>query len=311
MNIADSYKDGIRTAGLYGIGRLVGLRFCEKLIFKTTSKGEDICTIVTFDSNKARKILDDETDHRDAIEVINAISSIEYKTEVVEDHYFEVILENVKIEYSSLLDENVIENYLREVSPIDFGVVFKNLLLNPALKQQEFKKLYDDLNFIQISINDKTDIRKRYEDVIEGTGDKIDSLEFFKLEDTNYGLLAWGWYAVTAFSKNIPSTDKNRAIRLRKHNIQIGDSDLLHKFFKEKRGNDYFYGEIHLFHKELRPDTDRTGLVPTPEALRLQELLKEKFINLDRLYHLASDAKSAIKDIDYGVRKEKDAVITK
>ena len=134
LDIADSYKDGVRTAGLYGIGRLVGLRFCEKLIFKTTYQGEDVCTIVKIDSDEARKILDDVNDHRDAVEVIDAISSVEYQAEVLDDHYFEVILENVKTEYFSLLDEDVIEDYLREVAPIDYGLGFKNLLLNPDRK---------------------------------------------------------------------------------------------------------------------------------------------------------------------------------
>lgn len=38
LNIADSHKDGIGLAGQYGIGRLVGAKYCKRLIFKTSAK---------------------------------------------------------------------------------------------------------------------------------------------------------------------------------------------------------------------------------------------------------------------------------
>ena len=41
LNIADSHKDGIGLAGQYGIGRLVGAKYCKRLIFKTSAKGEN------------------------------------------------------------------------------------------------------------------------------------------------------------------------------------------------------------------------------------------------------------------------------
>ena len=40
LNIADSTKDGINSAGQFGIGRLVGGGYCKKLSFKTSYKGE-------------------------------------------------------------------------------------------------------------------------------------------------------------------------------------------------------------------------------------------------------------------------------
>lgn len=302
LNIADSYKDGISSAGQYGIGRLVGLRFCDKLIFRTTYKGEAILSEVVFDSQKAAAILQDQNDHRSATDVIDAITTLSTTKWDADDHHFEVILEGVKESYSELLNVDVITQYLTEVAPIDYSLLFKNMLLTQFIESYKLNELYSDVKHVKLSINDNLDIRKGYGLKIDGTGDDISALQLIKFEDTDYGFLAWGWFAITAFTKNIPVSDKKRGIRLRKQNIQIGNADLLNQFFDETRGNNYFYGEIFVVHPELRPTSDRADLAPTPQAVRLYEIFKEQFKDLKALYHLANEAKSAEKDILYGRR---------
>ena len=112
LDIADSFKDGKNTAGYYGIGRLTGLQFCERLIFKTSAKGEDEYTQVVFDSNLARQILNDTNDHRNAEEVVNAISIVTTGREEKDAHYFEIEMENIRDVYSQLLDEDSVREYL-------------------------------------------------------------------------------------------------------------------------------------------------------------------------------------------------------
>ena len=302
LDIADSFKDGKNTAGHYGIGRLTGLQFCERLIFKTSAKGEDEYTQVIFDSNLARQILNDTNDHRNAEEVVNAISIVTTGREEKDAHYFEIEMENIRADYSQLLDEDSVREYLEEVAPIDYSTIFKNLLVNPSEIPPHLKVQRDNLKHIRLSINNQVDIRKRYGVEIEGTKDRIKALQYFDIIDDEFGFLAWGWYAVTAFTKGIPSKDRNRGIRLRKKNIQVGTSNLLDKYFEEARGNNYFYGEIFAIHENLRPNSDRTALVATPEAGRFYDLLKVKFHELHKLYHLANDLKTGLKDVLYGER---------
>jgi molecular chaperone HtpG len=302
LDIADSFKDGKNTAGHYGIGRLTGLQFCERLIFRTSAKGEDEYTEVVFDSNMARMILNDTNDHRNAEEVVNSIATVTFGLEEIDKHYFEIEMENIRKDYSQLLDENSVREYLEEVAPIDYSTQFKNLLINRAEIPPHIKSQRDNLKYIQLSINNLVDIRKRYGLEIEGTGDKIKTLHYFDIIDDEYGLLAWGWFAITAFTKAIPIKDLNRGIRLRKKNIQVGTSNLLDKYFDESRGNNYFYGEVFAIHENLRPSSDRTALVATPEAGRFYELLKSKFKDLHKLYHLANELKGGLKDVAYGAR---------
>lgn len=313
LNIADSQKNGITSAGQYGIGRLAGAGFCQWLKFKTSAKGENKASIITFDVDFANQIINDTEDKSSATEVIDAITKLEEVPEDVNKHYFEVTLENVKPDYHDLLDSQKIIEYLKEIAPIDYSINFKTILINTSINKNEntiYKDLYNEIGNIAIHVNGSSAIRKRYNLKIEGTGDDIDSLEFFKINTKKGELLAWGWYAVTPFTKQIPASDPNRGIRLRKHNIQLGTSNLLNKYFSETRGNNYFYGEIFATHPNLRPNSDRSGLAPTPETEILFEELRLIFKDLGKLYHVANDAKNAVKKVTMAVDKQKAGIET-
>ena len=296
LNIADSHKDGIGLAGQYGIGRLVGAKYCKRLIFKTSAKGENRYTEIVFDNDLAHKIISNKEDKSTATQVIDRIISVTVGDEDCDKHYFEVSLEEVSEHHRNLLNVNKVSEYLKEVAPIDYMLEFKNMLYNQCIPIQ-YKNLNEELDYIRLTVNDEIDIRKRYGLTIEGTGDAISTLQFFKFEDDEFGLLAWGWYAITPFTKAIPASDVNKGIRLRKRNIQIGSKDLLNQYFKEARGNNYFYGEIHAVHPNLRPNSSRDGLTHTPEAIKLYGYIKDSFSNLQKLYHFANDAKNIIRDI--------------
>lgn len=296
LNIADSHKDGCSMAGQYGVGRLVGAGYCKTLSFKTTFKGESVASEIIFDVEEARRILDDSEDFSSASEVIDAITSKKEYDADLDNHYFIVTLDVVRSDYPELLDSNVIVNYLKDVAPIDYGIPFKNNLMSASIPS-DYKQLKDAICHYKISINNELDIRKRYGMRVEGTGDEIHTLEFFRLEDHHFGLLAWGWYAITPLSTAIPVSDLNRGIRLRKHNIQIGGCDILNQYFKEARGNGYFYGEVHLVNSKLKPEGSRSGLAPTPEAARFKSLIEDQFKSLGQLYQFANKAKNIAKEV--------------
>jgi molecular chaperone HtpG len=79
LDIADSTKDGINSAGQFGIGRLVGDEYCKKLSFKTSYKGEGEASEIAFDVEAVKSILDDDNDRRSADEVIDAIATVEHQ----------------------------------------------------------------------------------------------------------------------------------------------------------------------------------------------------------------------------------------
>ena len=306
LDISPSNKDGVSQAGMYGIGRLVGGGYCHELIFRTSARGEAIGTQITFDVDKIWQMVEKDEEDYLATYVINECTIRESIPAEESDHYFEVELNGVKDDAApSLLDAETIINYLREVAPVEYKSEFKNTLMYKSIADNpEFKELHEGLEKVQVLVGE-TRIQKQYGLSIRGTKDNINNLEYFKIEDRKYGLLGWGWYALTKYTIQIPKDDKLAGIRLRAHNIQIGDANLLSgtNYWKEDRSNSYFYGEFFVTHPHIRPNGARDGLVPTPESRSLENGLRTYFENLKTLYTKANEAKKSIDKIYDGIKR--------
>lgn len=306
LDISPSNKDGVSQAGMYGIGRLVGGGYCHELIFRTSARDEAIGTQITFDVDKIWQMVEKDEEDYLATYVINECTIRESIPAEESDHYFEVELKGVKDDAApSLLDAETIINYLREVAPVEYKSEFKNTLMYKSTADNpEFKELHEGLEKVQVLVGE-TRIQKQYGLSIRGTKDKINNLEYFKIEDRKYGLLGWGWYALTKYTIQIPKDDKLAGIRLRAHNIQIGDANLLSgtNYWKEDRSNSYFYGEFFVTHPHIRPNGARDGLVPTPESRSLENGLRTYFENLKTLYTKANEAKKSIDKIYDGIKR--------
>lgn len=307
LDISSSEKNGIDQAGQFGIGRLVGGGYCHQLVFKTSAKGEDKATHIIFDVDRIWKMVKYDTEDYLATTVIKECTKIVYEKEEENEHYFEVVLKNVKEDSApALLNIEGIINYLSIIAPIEYKPTFETLIADSCKELPEFKTLHEDLEKVQLFVNDKR-IQKQYGLSIVGTKDDIDRLEYFKLEDTKYGMLGWGWFALTKFSIQIPTEDELACIRLRKHNIQIGSSDLLsgRTYWREDRSNSYFYGEFFVTHPNIMPNAARDGLASTPETAVLNEKLREYFMALKSLYTKANEAKKSIDKIKEGIERIK------
>lgn len=308
LDISASTKNGIAQAGQFGIGRLVGGGYCHELIFRTSSRGEDIATQVTFDVDRIWKMVKEDKEDYLATYVINECTKRETIPAEETEHYFEVELNGVKDDSApALLNSDEVIEYLREVAPVEYKPEFKNTLIYKSTADNpEFKDFHEGLEKVQIFVGE-TRIQKQYGLTIKGTKDKIKNLEYFKIEHPKYGMLGWGWFALTRFTIHIPKEDTLAGIRLRAHNIQVGDSSQLSgtKYWKEERSNSYFYGEFFVTHPNICPNGARDGLVPTPETNALAIGLKSYFENLKKLYEKANAAKKSVDKINEGIKEIK------
>ena len=232
-DIANSVKNGVDTAGQFGVGRLSGGGYCEILEFETTYKGEDVSTIVSLDTRKLRKMVEKKETDISAEDAMREICTTHTSPAKAEEHKFIVRLKNVIYSREILLDVDEIKSYITEYAPIDYSVPF-NSLIN-SCPQTEFVKKHKQIDKIRVSLNNYSDIEKGYRVTIVGTGDSIERIRYFELpEHPQYGSLGWGWYAVTEFSVQInEDKDSCAGIRLRKHNISL-DKNILNTCFKEK-----------------------------------------------------------------------------
>ena len=57
VDIGNSKKKRGTSRGFRGIGRLVGLSYCEKLTFRTSYQGEAVTTVIEFDASLLKELL--------------------------------------------------------------------------------------------------------------------------------------------------------------------------------------------------------------------------------------------------------------
>ncbi|MFA0821348.1 MAG: ATP-binding protein [Methanomethylovorans sp.] len=296
--IADSEKDRGVNKGFRGIGRLGGLAYCETLRFITTYPGEAIQTTMTWNAKELISMIDDPTVKDSAEDVLYKIISCSEEPCDSEAHYFIVELEHIRDENSELLDVAEVKKYISANVPVDYNSKF---YLKSKIKEFISK---NNLSFSEYRIFvDGEDVFKDYSHVLyEKSGeclkqyDEIDSLEFKEFKNKQNELLAWMWFGVGAFDKQIPSCNDMRGIRLRKDNIQVGDDQTLIRFFKQQRGNYYYIGELHAVHRNLIPNARRDYFNENPTRVELETEVERFFGDaLHSLYIDANRAKNAYK----------------
>lgn len=307
-NIADSLKDKNVHKGFRGIGRLGGLAYCNRLLFETSVKGENVKTIMTWDAKLLQDILNDPADRSDAINVIQRIVKLEEQPEDIEKHYFKVVLLDIKNSNDTLLNKDEIIEYLGQVAPVDFEKPKFQVLSDLKKYIEESGHVLDTYN---VRINNEN-LYKIYTTKLMGADgktryDEISGIKTEEFYNDNNELLAWCWVGISKFDKRIPEKyNPQRGIRLKKSNIQLGDANTLNKLHKEQdRGNYYFVGEVHAVHKDLIPNARRDYFNENETLKIFENELREYFSSIYELYRCASDANSALKKQNDYVEKHK------
>lgn len=300
-DIANSDKDRNEDKGFRGIGRLGGLAYCDKLIFRSSYIDENIESIMIWDAKLCKEIIEDPNKKCTAEDLINKITTFEEKECELETHFFEVEMINVHKESEKLLDVEDIKNYLSFIAPVPFVNSFR--LRTKIYKYVEQNNLMIDEYCIRINGERlfkqyKMDLYKESNSKGKEIYDEIYDIHFHKFIDDNNELLAWMWIGISRFEKQIPKNNLSRGIRLRKGNIGIGGDNTLaqHHLFNENRANYYFIGEVYAIHNELIPNARRDYFNENKYRVEFEELLSKKFKKeLESMYKEASEVRSAYR----------------
>jgi len=298
--VADSEKIKGVDKGFRGIGRLGGLAYCEKLRFITTAKGENKKTIMEWDAKELNRMLDDVNIKDSAGSILQKIITYSYEDCPEDDHYFIVELHNINKENVDLLDVEKVKDYIALNAPVPYDSKFYYMdIIYNYINQKGYPK-----NEYKIYVNGE-DILKLYTTALyekdsNGQKRKYDDIYDIKIEEfynDKRELLAWMWYGISRFEKQIPfPLNQTAGIRLRQSNIQIGDERTLASLFKENRGNFYFIGEVHAVHKELTPNARRDYFNENQIRNEFETQLKYYFQSyLHQLYNIANRVKNAYK----------------
>lgn len=304
-NIADSEKEQGIDKGFRGIGRLGGLAYCSTLKFITSYKGENTKTTMTWDAKECIRLIYDSSIKSSAQEILTKVITYEEEEYDVDKHFFTVELDNILNENNELLEIDNISKYISSNAPVPYNNKFiyrdkiYEYLTNNNLKIDEYKIHVDD-----------EDVLKNYSTILYEAStpnqkgithkkkfDQIYDIQFKEFRNSKDELLAWMWFGISTFDKQIPESNNDmRGLRLRKDNIQIGDSYTLTKFFTEARSNFYFIGEVNAIHKDLIPNARRDYFNKNETLNELETNLRYYFKDtLYKLYYDANKAKIACK----------------
>ena len=299
-NIAHSTKKRGEDKGFRGIGRLGGLGYCSKLKFETSYFGEDKKSIMTWDAELLKYIINDRDNNEEAVEVLSRVTNTSFEKEDVNAHYFRVIMEDVTSD--DLLDVESVIDYLSMVAPVDISsqFIYKSKINN-------FKKENGlSVDTYNIYINGDQ-IYKPYTSVIyednHGGKKKVDDIldvDFLLSRDDDGNIIYWGWYTISCLKGQMKPKNIARGIRLRKENIQIGDEEICKKFFsktEDQRFSFYYFGEIHALSKGLIPNSRRDYFGESRECVDFEKRIKKDFLKLKELCYDAQKYRSSTTTI--------------
>lgn len=276
-SIGSSGKLGTLQRGFRGIGRLGGIAFAKKVIFRTTAMDESAVSTQEWDCEDLRKYLRSPEHTSMTIEELFCKVS-DFSQESVDElkdiSFFEVQLLDVESFRNYIFDIQRIKKYLVQVAPLPFNpeeFIFhdevQSFLADNVPQYGEYK----------ITVNDEQLFRPYKDDLTitsKQRNDQLESVELFSVMSGDTAL-AYGWYGKRR--DLLGSIRKGAAVsglRVKVGNLQVGDQHLLDRCFRENRFNSYSVGEIHVCNQSLLPNSRRDDFVDSKEKTLLYNLIE-------------------------------------
>ncbi|MBI9083508.1 MAG: ATP-binding protein [Desulfobacterales bacterium] len=261
-SIGSSDKAGHDLRGFRGIGRLGGVAFCEKAIFRTKSYGEEIETVQEWDCKKLRKYLSENSTVDYSLGQLFSKTTKLYQRngQNPKDSFFHVELLGVKSFKNYIFNIRQVINYLERVGPVPFS---KEDFSFGSQIDSFLESKIPQYSSYPIFVND-IPVYKPYRDLVrtaKKSGNLIEEIEFISLKVRDQ-VVAHGWVGKRAnLLGSIAKGDRVSGIKVRVGNILIGDDHLLDGCFRENRFNGYVIGELHVHSPDLVPNSRRDDFV--------------------------------------------------
>ena len=268
---SDKQERSGRSRGFRGIGRLGGLAYCERLIFRTHAAGEGVVTCQQWDCKLLRRLLRPDQD-RDLTmtELIAAVSSsseepVDTRDGGLDEGFF--VVEMLAVREPLLLDARRVKQHLSVVSPVAFDA--SGFRFSQEVDRYLAHQVPDYVN-VNLLVNGEA-LFKPYTDsplLSRAPGrkkgnhhDSVKDIDFITLTDSEDCPVAYAWVAKTDLKGLVDPDSGVAGIRMRAGNIGIGDGRALAECFpkSDERFVPYLIGEIHAVAPELIPNARRDG----------------------------------------------------
>ena len=293
----------LANAGFRGIGRMAGLSYCSRLVFETSDGGGKVCQ-VQFDAAAIKKLTRPGQEPETIENAINRNCSI---TERVDDRpiderspYFEVSLEGVNEQ--ALLDANGLAVYLSEVAPVrynrtlwEFQEKIRSLAKSAGHPESldavtlcvcgpAWNVLHEVYRPFSGSFSTKDGQGKRGRRVF------VRDVEEFPKETRYPGW--WGWIGVHERAGALADV-AFRGLRVRMHNIAIGDHTMVQGLWTTANHALWCFGEIHIVDQDLVPNSQRDNFEPSSAWDKIRDQIRDEAKRIDRDIRRESDERNA------------------
>lgn len=294
--IARSRKRRGIDRGFRGIGRLSGLAFSDKVMFRTRTCGMRSVTQIRWDGATLRANTVRGDDPAQIIRTCVQVSKIDGTN--WPDHFFEVEIGQVALHAAGqLLNRDTVRRYIAEVGPVPMSNEF------PFTRQ--LNGLFADGQqplTLEVTLNDGEEpIRRAYRSGLKFSKDRSDVFTEFQAlriptADSDKDA-AVGWVAHSSYLGAIPKELGVRGLRLREGNIQIGGENVLDPLFREERFNRWCVGELHILDERLLPNGRRDYFEPSPYMRHLENHLKSIIKGIVSRCRSASSARNQTRKV--------------
>lgn len=253
--IGASTKRGSKSRGFRGVGRLAGLAYAQRLIFRSRTAAENPVKEMTWDCRRLRAGIKSQSD----LGLADFVTEITTVTTVNGDYparFFEVELGGVVRQGDDrLLRAETVSDYIAQVTPVPFADDFK---LGRDI--EAFLAPHRSAQPLMISVNDGDPLVRPYRDnTPAGTRSdiRLQELSTFEIPGMDGGVAAVGWVAHHDYDGAIPSAAQIKGLRARVGDLQIGGSSLLEEIFPEPRFSSWTVGEVHVLDPRVLPNGRR------------------------------------------------------
>src|SRR5260370_3457219 len=254
LAFGNSRKRGSKARGFRGVGRLAGVGYARELIFRTRTAGDQNVTELRWDCRSLKMALREHQSKENIEELVRRIvSERTIRGNGFPTHFFEVELrEIVRHGDDVLLNRSAIESYLAQVAPVPFAPSFKF-----AAQIQEKLSPHVELGNVHIYVNGSdTPLYRPHKNTFEvrkGISDQFTTVDFVELPGTDGKMAALGWILHHSYQGALPPSAAIKGLRLRRGNLQVGESNCLDDIFVEPRFNSCAVGEIHVLDPPITP----------------------------------------------------------
>ena len=287
--IALSPKMAKDRAGFRGIGIWAGFSACNELQVETTKRGDPHRYQLTMLFGEMRKHVHDNMNVK---QLLDGRFHIKVDTAPAADHYTQVRLIGLHDEFRDLLQPEELERIAHRILPCRIDPAFKY-----ASTITEQLKVLDGYQELAIKIKDVEIFRRFPANATE---------PIFKPLEHNGNEYAFVWYCASPTVRSFKPPDVSN-FRLRVHNIGVGGPGIysaedglqwgVRNPVSSPELLDWYVGEIHVVHADVRPNTPRSELELDADSRRAISAVREFYEERVTYRRAFSDVNSHIAQV--------------